>query len=318
MSERELNEEYSKVDKRLRELTLLALLGLSWHKYTSRFALICRDWRKTLPPYIDWYSLYQGMFSSYKKYYLYLRDAYESGKPREYVDKIINSFGKFEPFAKKERKIDLRSELSNEINHHDQYETLRKELGIDGEEMREIFKDWAKLPENGGTAPYEEEIYEDQGDLFIISTHQDCSNRCLPDQGKLVSKSLDASYGLWTGKKVDGRNVYSLKAMTSRVDKYGYHNFILTGFNCRHHLHKYEGEMPHKYKFSEAREAYKEEQKAREMERKARKLNNLTIVYAKFDEEKSEAYFKKWGRLRAKYLKYCDISDIEPKTWLLK
>lgn len=319
MSEREINEEYSKVDRQLRELTLLALLGLSWGEYAKRFGAICRDWRKALPSYIDWWALYQGLWHSYRKYFVAFKNSVdESGKLSKNARNLLKSFGKCEPFAKKESKIDLRSELSSEIRHHEQYETLRKELGIDGKGMKELFGKWADFPDKGGLEPYEEETYEDQGDLFVISTHKGCSNRCLPDQGKLVSKSMEAVSGLWTGKTVDGRNVYSLKAMFARRDRYGYPNFILTGFNCRHHLYKYNGEMPHRYRFAEAREAYKEEQKARTIERACRKLNNLAIAHAKIDVEATNVYRKKWDRERKIYLAYCKKADLEPKEWLLK
>lgn len=321
MTEKEANERYSALDRRLRELTLLALVGLSLREYTKRFGALCSDWRESIPPYIDYGALHRGLWVSYRRYFIALRGYYldePDKQTKARLSKMLEDFGKREPFAEKERKIDLRSELSNEISHHEQYETLRKELGLDRNGMVSLFKDWANLPKRGGKLIEDEEECEDQGDLFVISTHQGCSNRCLPDQGKLVSKSLPAVYGLWTGKKKDGRNIYSLREMLARVDQWGYHNFILTGFNCRHHLHKYEGEMPHRYRFEEAREAYREEQKASEIERKARKLSNLSLTFAKIDDGKSEAYFRKWEGLKAKYLDYCSKSGIEPKEWLLR
>lgn len=317
---REVNESYSSLDRKLRELTLLGLLGLSWGEYNKKFLRLLKEWRSELPNYIDWWAFHQGLYLSYRKWFSAFRSVYlESGKLRKNVDKMLESFGKFEPFALKNgRKTDLRSELSNELSHHEQYERLKQELGCSRTEMEEIFGDWAELPTKGGSYVEEEKPYEGKGDLFVISTHQGCSNRCLPDQGKLVSKSLPAVHGLWTGVKKDGRNVYSLKEMMARVDHYGYHNFILTGFNCRHHLYPYEGEMPHKYKFEEARESYKEEQKLREMERKARKLNNLSLAYAKFDEEKSKAYSRKWERAKSNCRSYAKENGLEMKEYLLK
>lgn len=318
--EREVNESYTALDRKLRELVLLAFLGLSWMEYNKRTLKLLNEWRRELPNYVDWWAFRQGLYLSYRKWFSAFHNVFlESGKVRKNVDKLLESFGNFEPYALKNgRKLEIRSELSNAFSHHSQYERLKQELGCSKDEMEDIFGDWAKLPSKGGSYVEEEKPYESKGDLFVISTHQGCSNRCLPDQGKLVSKSLDAVYGLWTGIKKDGRNVYSLKAMMARVDQYGYHNFILTGFNCRHHLYPYEGEMPHKYKFSEAREAYKEEQKLKEMERKARKLSNLSLAYAKFDEEKSKAYSRKWERMRLKCRSYAKENGLEMKEYLLK
>lgn len=85
-------------------------------------------------------------------------------------------------------------------------------------------------------------------DLFYISSHPDCSKRCQKWQGKLVSvtKRATKENGFKVGK-VDGKWVYSLTDIMAQTDKYGYQNNIISGFNCRHYLIKYEkGKNPPK------------------------------------------------------------------------
>ena len=75
--------------------------------------------------------------------------------------------------------------------------------------------------------------------LCWISSHPDCSKRCERWQGKLVSLTEHATMSGFRVKKVDGHWVYSLPDSMDQVDKYGYHNNIINGFNCRHHLINY-------------------------------------------------------------------------------
>lgn len=343
MEDKEVWENYSEIDKDLRKLAIFALFGLSFGKFAEEFTAKLGELRKKLPHYIDWFALSAGLFGFYGKWFrqfAYIRDVSKTRETKK-LEKALIRFGESEPWAETTRKIDARSELDNEIEHHRQKETLKLELNATEDEMSEIFGDWAKEPTFGGTADYEEGGEEakreadeakkpkvsdesetpkrkpkkNYGDLFVISIHMDCSNRCLPDQGKIVSKSLPAVSGLWTGKKVDGRKIYSLKAMVARTDKWGWHNFILTGFNCRHHLYPYDGVIPKKPPFDEARERYEEEQKARELERICRRFRNLYISFAKIDAKMAEEYFRKWERARAVYLAYCKEKSIEPRLW---
>lgn len=70
-----------------------------------------------------------------------------------------------------------------------------------------------------------------------LSSHADCSERCEKWQGKLVDLvKPPINSKLETGDLIQGEPVYSLEAITSIRDKYGYRNNIITGFNCRHRL----------------------------------------------------------------------------------
>ena len=83
------------------------------------------------------------------------------------------------------------------------------------------------------------ELKENGEDLCWISTHPDCSKRCEKWQGKLVSLTLPSKYSGFRVMKVDGHWVYSLTDIMKQTDKYGYHNNIINGFNCRHYLKPY-------------------------------------------------------------------------------
>ena len=87
-----------------------------------------------------------------------------------------------------------------------------------------------------------------------LSSHPNCSKRCAAWQGKLVAleghapspqtvvdhKSFNYTKSRYFMHKVDGIPVYSLSDIMATVDdKYGYHNNIISGFNCRHHLIPY-------------------------------------------------------------------------------
>ena len=124
----------------------------------------------------------------------------------------------------------------------------------------------------------------DQGIEYAwISSHPDCSKRCEKWQGKLVSLTKHGVYGFRIGK-LDGHTVYSLPDIMEQVDKYGYHNNIICGFNCRHKLHAYTkgSSAPTSYSKEEVAKQRAIEQKIRMMERQIRllkmNLNHYTII----------------------------------------
>ena len=145
-------------------------------------------------------------------------------------------------------------------------------------------------------------------DLCYISTHPDCSERCEPWQGKLVSLSKHATGPNFLVGKVDGKNVYSLTDIMNQVDKYGYHNNIICGFNCRHKLEPYKGQLrPPTYSKEEVEEQRKIEQKIRKMEREIRKVLSAEQV------ERSAGNIKTANSLKSKakqmisaYKKFCE------------
>lgn len=143
--------------------------------------------------------------------------------------------------------------------------------------------------------------------LCWLSSHADCSPRCAPWQGKLVDiihESPLPSHRM--PYKKDGVQVYSLKSIMSETDKYGYHNTIINGFNCRHHLIPYaEGSKPPKQvPERERRREYAISQRLREYERKIRSLKRKALLYNGFDKKRSEAFATEAKALTAEYKKF--------------
>ena len=76
--------------------------------------------------------------------------------------------------------------------------------------------------------------------------------------------------------KLDGYWVYSLTDIMAQVDKYGYNNNIICGFNCRHHLIAYRpNDVPPK-EYSD-----QDIKKEREINTKLRAKEDFVEVYDK-------------------------------------
>lgn len=146
-------------------------------------------------------------------------------------------------------------------------------------------------------------------ELCWISSHPDCSKRCEHWQGKLVSLTKHATMSGFRVEKVNGNWVYSLPDIMAQVDKYGYHNNIICGFNCRHKLHKYvEGSVaPKSYDKEEIKRQREIETKIRAMERYIRslkmKLNDYNIVN---DKQKVLRLKSEIQRATINYKNYCE------------
>ena len=155
-----------------------------------------------------------------------------------------------------------------------------------------------------------------QSDLLLISTHSLSSDRCFPDQGKIVSASLPAvDADSWTGRyTANGDRIYSLKAMLSRVDSKGYHNFIISGFNCKHHLSPiYDGESAERE--VEPPEHHHGEAKLREMERSLRRLSDEWYMNRFRGRTHMAESRGKWEDSFMKYKAKCREYGVEPLRW---
>lgn len=155
-----------------------------------------------------------------------------------------------------------------------------------------------------------------QSDLLLISTHSYCSERCFPDQGKIVSASLppiDAD--LWTGRYTSkGDRIYSLKGMLSRVDSKGYHNFIISGFNCKHHLSPITDDRE-VIRTVEPPEHHHGEAKLREMERNLRRYSDEWSMNRYRGMSYMAESRRKWEDLFIRYKRKCDEFGVEPLKW---
>lgn len=145
-------------------------------------------------------------------------------------------------------------------------------------------------------------------DLCWLSSHPDCSKRCEKWQGKLVSLTKHATLSGFRVGKVDGHWVYSLPDIMAQVDKYGYNNNIISGFNCRHHTIPYTGQLPPKeYSEGDVRKQRSIEANIRKMERDIRKQKQ----YAIFLEKAGDLSGAKLQRMKAdgmvsRYKAYCE------------
>ena len=167
-----------------------------------------------------------------------------------------------------------------------------------------------------------EEALKGPYDLFRISVHVNCSKRCLPDQGKIVSKSLPpADSDMWTGQKTaKGEKIYSLTAMEARTDRYGWHNFILTGFNCRHFLTPYKdgSKTPPKPPDEEASESSEAEQEMRAMERALRKLYSEYLAANRISSVGARPIYRRWADGVSRYEAFALKHDLLPQGWRCK
>lgn len=145
--------------------------------------------------------------------------------------------------------------------------------------------------------------------LVIASTHADCSQRCMPWQGRIFS--LDGSYGT-----IDGRKYVPLENATDifYTTKAGrtYKNGLL-GFNCRHKLDEYTGQRYTRVSEEISRKEYAITLKQRAMEREIRnkraeaatlktisnqeylslrkKVNAMYEEYKRFSRENERAFY---------------------------
>ena len=157
-----------------------------------------------------------------------------------------------------------------------------------------------------------------------ISTHPNCSKRCAAFQGSLVAlerhanapqtvvnhKTFNYRKGSFAIGKVDGHVVYSLSDIMAVVDdKYGYHNNIISGFNCRHRLVPYQkGTVPPpEYTKEEIKQQRAIEERIRGLEREIRLKKKQLALYNKLGDKKAIATLKKEiKRLTDFYKQFCE------------
>lgn len=165
-----------------------------------------------------------------------------------------------------------------------------------------------------------EDLKNEGHDLCYISSHPDCSHRCERWQGVLVSLSKRAKSPQYQYKgakssfvvgQVDGKPVYALIDIMKCQDKYHNENSVISGYNCRHRLIPYSGQLPPtEYTKGEIRKQREVEGKIRAMEREIRNdKRNLKLLEASTkDEDKKEIaqFTRRINRKVAIYKDYCN------------
>ena len=146
--------------------------------------------------------------------------------------------------------------------------------------------------------------------LAWISTHPDCSKRCEKWQGKLMD--LVAKHSELSGHrmryKVEGNTVYCFNEIISQVDKYGYTNNVIVGFNCRHKLVPYtSGSVaPQEYTAKQIKKQREINSQLRAMEREIRYLKQQSILYNSVDKKLAKKYEEKAKKLMQQYKAFAD------------
>lgn len=146
-------------------------------------------------------------------------------------------------------------------------------------------------------------------ELAYTSSHPDASKRCAKWQGKLMSLTEHATMSNFRVKKVDGKWVYSLMDIMAQTDKYGYHNNIICGFNCRHRLIAYDPkkEPPKEYTKEEVAKQRQIEENIRKMEREIRLQKTRLLFYEQVGDKKIVQSLKKQIKmLIEQYKHYCE------------
>ena len=146
--------------------------------------------------------------------------------------------------------------------------------------------------------------------LAWTSTHPDCSKRCEKWQGKLFD--LQALHSDLSGHrmnyKVDGNTVYCFNEVINKIDKYGYTNNIVVGFNCRHKLREYKpgSVAPQEYSSKQIKANREINSQLREMEREIRYLKQQSILYNSIDKKLAEKYKHKAKVLFEQYKEFAN------------
>lgn len=144
-------------------------------------------------------------------------------------------------------------------------------------------------------------------DLCFLSTHSNCSKRCEKWQGKLVSLTKPSVNGNFeTGDVIDGIKVYSFQDITNQVDKWGYRNNIIVGFNCRHTLVPYvKGEKPpRQYDEVDIKKERKVNDTLRAMERKIVKIKERAYLLESIDYEQAKMLERQAKLMTNAYKRY--------------
>lgn len=143
-------------------------------------------------------------------------------------------------------------------------------------EKRNSLRNYAEMYERN--AYHEQELAglkKDGTKLVICSVHQDCSDRCFPWQGRVYS--LDGT----SGKTADGRQYIPLETAVNQytTTKQGkrYKNGLF-GFNCRHRIYAFTGQIPPTVTKAEQQKENKINQKQRAYENEIRKWRERALV----------------------------------------
>lgn len=146
-----------------------------------------------------------------------------------------------------------------------------------------------------------EELKASGARLVVCSSHADCSGRCAPWQGRIYS--LDGTSGV-----IDGHRYVPLETATDvwYTTKAGrrYKNGLL-GFNCRHRIEPYVGQMLPTVSVKERKEEYKITRNQRSLERAVRYAKVNAAMNKGLDNVAYQGWRERAKLANERYLTYC-------------
>lgn len=153
------------------------------------------------------------------------------------------------------------------------------------------------------------ELRESGVKLVWISSHENCSKRCQPYQGRLYS--MDGTSG------VRGNTRYvPIEEATDRyyTTKAGvtYKNGTLSGFNCRHYTIPYteDGERPPKLTDERIEKARAIEQEQRRLERRVYHLREKYYAFKDQNEKRALNYYRQAAQAKRDYVRFCRENEV--------
>ena len=148
-------------------------------------------------------------------------------------------------------------------------------------------------------------LYDGSVRLVVCSSHADCSSRCAKWQGRVYS--LDGTSGV-----VDGHRYVPLETATDvwYTTKAGrrYKNGLL-GFNCRHQLTEYKGQLLPTVTAEQRKKEYAVTMRQRELERAVRMAKAQALGNKDLNDKAYRKYSKQARKLYAEYIKFSDDNN---------
>lgn len=241
--------------------------------------------------------------------------------PKKSIEIVIKALSNIPPAtAQKYRYLGFTSvpDYVREINERIKYlaRSPLEDVSVGDRKMTLFAKTEMELRHEHQMSMVEERINNGET-IQRFSKHSSCSERCEKWQGKLADLEkppIDKS--MWTGDYYNREKVYSFGGITNQIDKYGYKNNIIVGFNCRHTLIPPDKKISIEYTKEEIEKDRKINAKMRSMERGIR---NARKTYLLIDDKEGKALWnKRANTLRKKYYNYAKENDIAYYDWRIE
>lgn len=146
-----------------------------------------------------------------------------------------------------------------------------------------------------------EELKASGARLVVCSSHADCSGRCAPWQGRIYS--LDGTSGVINGHRYVPLETATDVWYTTKAGR-RYKNGLL-GFNCRHYLKPYDGQLLPTVSAKERKAEYAVTLNQRRLERAVRDAKVDALTNKGLDDKAYKAAKMRAREANERYLEYC-------------